>query len=117
MTRAMKFLLLVLTVELIACSKRTLPASVAEVFKHDGSVQCDGGEATSVDEMADELTSAGIEVFCSRKDQFVGGTCAACSCPSGQINVYTIDSQDVPDAESLGFTFADPAIYDNKPCE
>lgn len=116
MIRALNCLSLVLIAGLAACSDRPLPASVTEVFKHDGSVQCDGG-GVSVDEMAGELTSAGIDVFCSQQAYDGLAYCAACGCGTGRINVYTIDSRDLTDAESLGFKAVDPATYQGERCE
>ena len=98
-----------------ACGTVERPPS-AKVFKSDGSVQC-GSAGTSVEEMSKELTDKGIDVTCGQKSSDGYGYCAACGCGTGQINVYTIHSQNVSDAESLGFApVSDLPDYQDERC-
>src|SRR5258708_5659278 len=42
-------------------------AATAEVFKYDGTLQCGMGKEVTLDEMAQELTKAGIRMLSKRK--------------------------------------------------
>lgn len=115
--RSIRALSLMLMLGLVACGNSQAPAAIVKVFKSDGSTQC-SNDGTSVEEMSMELTSAGIDVFCGQKGHDGMAQCQACGiCGTGQINVYSINSQSVPDAESLGFApVSDLPHYRDTPC-
>ncbi len=74
-----------------------------KVFKYDGSVQCNPGSGTPLDVMALELTGAGIDVICSQQGHDGMAYITACGAGTGAINIYTIHSANIADAEALGF--------------
>ena len=78
-------------------------ASTLFVFKPDGTIQCDKFPGAALDSMEQELRSAGIKVFSSRKGYDGREVIALCGAPAGQINVYEISSSDVSEALRLGF--------------
>ncbi len=75
---------------------------IVEVFKYDGSVQCEEG-AIPVELMMEELTRAGIEVLSWRKDHDGLVRTAVCGNPTGRVNVYGIAAADGRKALELGF--------------
>ena len=81
----------------------TYAASTIFVFKHDGTIQCDKFSGVTLDSMEQELSSAGIKVFSSRKGYDGREGIALCGAPTGQINIYEILSSDVSEALRLGF--------------
>nr|MBV6629144.1 hypothetical protein [Oceanococcus sp. HetDA_MAG_MS8] len=101
---------------LVACGGSDSGASTIKVFKSDGSSQCQNN-GTSVEEMQMELVEAGIDVICGQKGNDGGFYCAACGCPTGDINVYTINAANQADAESLGFgPVSDLENYQDSAC-
>lgn len=80
-----------------------LDGSLVEVFKYDGSLQCDRGKALSLEEMAGQLTDKGIEVKASRKGNDGRVRIAMCGASTGRLNVYTIPTAGLPKARELGF--------------
>jgi hypothetical protein len=89
---------------LVSCGSTTGPET--KVFKADGSVQC-GDTGTNVDVMAEELLSAGVDVYCSQTGVDGYPRVAKCGAATGNINIYTIDSTRLADAEALGFASID----------
>ena len=84
-------------------SENTPHPNTIFVFKLDGAMHCEPDARVSVDSMAGELTSAGIEVF-SRRNGYDGREgVAVCGAPTGQINIYEIASSDLSAALRLGF--------------
>lgn len=81
----------------------TSAANTFFVFKPDGTLQCDKSPGVSLHSMEQELRSARIKVFSSRKGYDGREGIALCGAPTGQINVYEITSSDVPEALGLGF--------------
>lgn len=75
---------------------------IIEVFKSDGSIQCEEGEVT-VEVMMEELTRATIEVFSWRKDHDGLPRTAVCGNETGRINVYGIAAEDGRRALEIGF--------------
>lgn len=73
------------------------------VSKVDGSLQCNMGKGVALDEMAQELTKAGITVYSSENRHDGLMHIQACGTPTGQINVYEIADSDLPEALKLGF--------------
>ena len=79
------------------------PNSTNFVFKPDGTIHCDKSEGLALDFMEQELRSADIHVFSSRKGYDGREGIAVCGAPTGQINIYEIASSDVSEALDLGF--------------
>ena len=78
-------------------------SSEVEVFRYDGSLQCGMGNETPLDEMAEALTGAGIEVLDSRKGTDGRAHIAVCGASTGRINVYKIQYSDLPAARQAGY--------------
>lgn len=88
-----------------------------KVYKYDGSVQCDVA-GTEPEVMRQELINVGIDVICSQKgyDGFLYP--ASCGAGTGAINIYTIHSPNLVDAEALGFrNVTELTEYSDTPCE
>jgi hypothetical protein len=84
-------------------AEATSAASTLFVFKPDGTIHCDKSPGMTLDRIGQELSSAGIKVFSSRKGYDGREGIALCGTPTGQINVYEIASSDVFEALRLGF--------------
>lgn len=71
------------------------------VYKPDGSLQCNMGQAVSIEAMSKELK--GIEIFSmeNRSDGMM--RVQLCGSPSGRINVYEIATKDYEKAVEAGF--------------
>ncbi len=98
---------LVLAFGLAACGDGgPVRSPITKVFKGSGALRC-AGNGVPLATMSMDLTSAGIDVICAQKafDGLV--RCAACGCASGEINVYSIHSQNLSDAEARGFLAVD----------
>ena len=76
---------------------------VVEVYKYDGTLQCQRGKEIPLDVMAKELADKGIEVKASRKGTDGLLHIAMCGASTGKLNVYSIASEALPQAEALGF--------------
>ena len=91
---------------LILCSLLAACSSVSDgqtvqIYKHDGSRQCEGVGA-SPEAMQAELS--GIRVYAAEKSQLQGVAFpAVCGGGTGSINVYTIAGKDLKQAEQRGF--------------
>ena len=77
--------------------------SAVEVYKYDGSLQCDRGKEISLQDMARELTENGIEVNASRKGSDGRMHITMCGASTGRLNVYSIATESLPRARELGF--------------
>ena len=77
--------------------------SAVEVYKYDGSLQCDRGKENSLQDMARELTENGIEVNVSRKGSDGRMHITMCGASTGRLNVYSIATESLPRARELGF--------------
>lgn len=75
-------------------------ANRIEIYKGDGSRQCQGG-GIGPDTMAKELD--GIAVYDSRKDQLDRMYPSVCGGGTGSVNVFTIDKVNLDKAKALGF--------------
>ena len=76
---------------------------VVEVYKYDGSLQCQRGKETALEIMARELTAKGIEVKASRKGSDGLMHIAMCGASNGRLNVYLIATESLAKARELGF--------------
>jgi hypothetical protein len=74
-----------------------------EVYKYDGSLQCQMGDEVPLDAMAAELEQAGVAVKNRRKGTDGLVHAALCGASSGVINVFEIDSAGLSTAQELGF--------------
>ncbi|MDX9732056.1 MAG: hypothetical protein RBT63_09825 [Bdellovibrionales bacterium] len=71
------------------------------VYKPDGSRQCGTRKGTSPETMEREL--AGIRVYAKEKRADGLMHIQVCGSPTGQINIYEIDSSNLKQAEERGF--------------
>lgn len=78
-------------------------ATLANVFKADGSLQCGKKQGVPLVDMALELSSASIDVIDARKTTDGLVRPSMCGSATGVINVYSIPSASVLDAKLLGF--------------
>ena len=78
--------------------------SPVEVFKSDGSLQCISRSGIGLDQMAKELTGAGIPVLAMRKANDGLFRIAVCGAGTGSINVFQIDAAALERAKAMGFT-------------
>ena len=74
-----------------------------EVYRHDGSRQCEPGSGTAPADMAEALRSAGVEVHGSRSGHDGLNRAAVCGAPTGNIDIFSIDASDLEAARELGF--------------
>ena len=93
----------ILSYSVLVYTGDTYAASTLFVFRPDGTIQCDKSPGVALDTMEQELRSAGIKVFSSRKGYDGREGIALCGAPTGQINIYEIVSSDVSEALRLGF--------------
>ncbi len=88
---------------LSACNDSSSEGNV-KVFKYSGLVQCQPDSRTPLEEMRLELTNAGIDVVCAQTGSDGLLRPAVCDAQSGEINIYQIRTQNLEDAENLGFS-------------
>ena len=79
-------------------------SSLIEIYKNDGSLQCEKNSGTSVLNMKRELEEKGIKVFGSNTSQDGMSYMTMCGAPTGKINIYTISASDLKIVQKLGFT-------------
>ena len=77
--------------------------STIQVYKYDGALQCGMGREISLEEMAKELETGGMDVVASRKGSDGLAHIGVCGASTGAINVYVIDRGSLPTAERLGY--------------
>lgn len=88
---------------LLGTSALASDASRVQVQKRDGSLQCQPGTGTSPEQMREELTEAGIEVYAARNMSDGMMVPAVCDAPTGRMNVVEIDADALGAARDLGF--------------
>jgi hypothetical protein len=98
-----RFALMLLLSLLVSCGGATTVKSGAasvEVYKHDGSLQCQPDSGVALDSMAQTLTDAGIDVRASRQ----GNDClvrpAVCGAGTSVINIYQISDDQLSPAQA-----------------
>jgi hypothetical protein len=74
-----------------------------EVFKPDGSVQCEPGSGVPLEQMRRQLTGAGIAVHAARTARDMQIRPAVCGTATGTLNAYIIDAGRIEEARALGF--------------
>lgn len=72
-----------------------------KVYKLDGSLQCNQGEATTLAEMAKQLKD--IKILKSYKTNDGVMRIQVCGAPTGNCNVYEIEQKNLEKALKLGF--------------
>ncbi len=72
-----------------------------KVYKADGTLQCNQGKKMSLETMAKEL--GGIQIFSSENKHDGLMRIQLCGKPTGNNNVYEIDSVNLDKALTLGF--------------
>jgi hypothetical protein len=77
--------------------------SSVEIYKYDGTLQCGMGHESTLEEMAKELESGGIDVLENRKGTDGLVHINVCGASTGAINIYLIDRGSLPAAQRLGF--------------
>lgn len=93
--------LAVLAAVLAACG--CVPAAGVEVYRSDGSRQCEQASGISPEAMRPLLT--GIRVLAQRRDVLrTMAFPAVCGGATGHVNVYTVAAGDVDAALARGFT-------------
>lgn len=78
-------------------------AAVREVFKPDGSRQCEPDSGMSAVALQAELAAQGITVLGQRTGHDGRIYPAVCGAPTGRTQVFTIPAELVPAAEALGY--------------
>jgi hypothetical protein len=109
----------------VLCTLCTLPVSAAlaqaevgtsagtariEVFKPEGSRQCEPDSGTALEATQRQLTDAGVEVYAARTTSDGMNQAQVCGAPTGRIHVFSIDAADAPVAADLNFL---PALDPN----
>jgi hypothetical protein len=79
------------------------PAEHVEVFRPDGSRQCEPDSGTPPAAMRAELEAAGVTVHAARTGSDGMMYPQVCGAPTGRINVFSIDPAALADARALGF--------------
>lgn len=77
--------------------------AVREVFKHDGSRQCEPDSGQSAAALRAELAAQGITVLGQRTGHDGRIYPAVCGAPTGRTQVFTIPAAQVTAAETLGY--------------
>lgn len=78
-------------------------SKTVEVFKYDGTLQCNMGKEIPLQEMANQLEVAGVKVLSMRKDKDGLMHVSMCGASTGKVNVYEISADALQIAEKLGF--------------
>ncbi|MCP2039835.1 hypothetical protein L1281_000405 [Neisseria sp. HSC-16F19] len=102
----MKKIMLLLGTAMLAACAHTAPATDArvQVYRSDGSRQCETEGATSPQLMQRVLENAGIRVYAARKDHLRGMAFpAVCGGATGSVNVFTIAADQAAWAQAQGF--------------
>lgn len=74
-----------------------------DVYKSDGSRQCETGSGISLSEMERILNEANIRVLSSRQDHDCKMRPAVCGAGTGVINIFEIEENNLGPARELGF--------------
>lgn len=92
--------------------------TLIKVYKEDGSKQCDLSSGVAPEVMRTELISKGIDVICSQKGTTGMVYLAVCGAETGAINIYQIHSQNLQDAENIGFKSTEELTqYTDEECQ
>ncbi|MGY4319454.1 hypothetical protein [Bradyrhizobium sp. JR3.5] len=80
-------------------------SKTAVVYKYDGTILCAEGTGIKLDEMAKELTRAGIAIVSQKKAADGLMHIQLCGSITGSVNAYEIASSDLQKALDLGFSY------------
>ncbi|MCC8960330.1 hypothetical protein H8B02_45105 [Bradyrhizobium sp. Pear77] len=80
-------------------------SKTAVVYKYDGTILCAEGSGIKLDDMAKELTSAGIAIISQKKATDGLMHIQLCGSITGSVNAYEIASSDLQKALDLGFSY------------
>ena len=118
MKKSTTYIALISTCLLFSACKHTSSSSpYIKVYKSDGSIQCEN-TGVELNTMALELTNVGIDVICAQKGHDGLMRAAVCGADTGNLNIYEINSVNLPDAEPLGFKpVYDLSEYQDQKCE
>ncbi|UOO81385.1 hypothetical protein LVJ83_10530 [Uruburuella testudinis] len=104
----MKALIISILCSLLAACAHLSDGQTIQVYKHDGSRQCEGAGVLP-ETMQNELK--GIRIYHAEKSRLEGVAFpAVCGGGTGSINVYTIDTQNQAEAEKRGFSVLNKPI-------
>jgi len=73
------------------------------IYMHDGTLQCGMGREISLEDMAKQLTAAGIRVTEGYKSTDGLDHIGVCGASTGVINIFVIDRDLLPTAQRLGY--------------
>jgi hypothetical protein len=82
-----------------------------EIYKSDGSLQCEKNSGTSVVIMKNELEEQGVNVLESRAAHDGMSYMSMCGAPTGKINIYKIRNVDQEIAEKVGFIIISDDVF------
>lgn len=103
LSKFIQILPLTFTLALSGCNDSGGSDDFIKVYKDSGAVQCEPDSGTSVESMQQELVQAGIDVQCAESGSDGHAYATVCGGKAGDINIYTIPTANLPDAEKLGF--------------
>lgn len=95
--------LLIATLSACVAAKPPESVDVREVFKPEGSRQCEPGSGVGAVELRAELEAARIPVLGYRSGNDGRVRPAVCGAQTGRIHVFTIPAAAVSDAQALGY--------------
>jgi hypothetical protein len=102
---ALAAFLILLSFDAMAMGKKASSSGSESVWimRSDGAQSCKAKEGESLEEGAQELTSAKIRVIAQRKGSDGKMHPLFCGAPAGSTNSYQIQKQDLPQAMGLGY--------------
>jgi hypothetical protein len=102
----LRWVIIVINCLLTACVAPLQVSAVTdtvEIYRPDGSRQCEPGSGISLSGMEKTLTDTGIAVLSSRRDHDCFFRPAVCGAGTSNINVYEIKEDQLSAAQALGF--------------
>lgn len=77
--------------------------ATVNVYRYDGSLQCGLGQEIPLEQMAEDLRAADIEVLESRKGTDGLAHISVCGASTGSINIYRIPREALAAAQAINF--------------
>jgi hypothetical protein len=99
----MRKIAFVLTLGVMVYSNPAIAQDSTEVYKPDGTIQCERGKEISLTAMARDLRRSGIGILDSRKGHDGRYRMTMCGASTGNINIFSIFLRDFSEAEQIGF--------------
>lgn len=81
--------------------KNPTAKKVSHVYKYDGTKQCGEGQEISLEAMSKQLENIKVLSMSKKNDGMM--RIQVCGAPTGQANVYEIDTENLAKAKKLGF--------------